>query len=389
MNVSERLNKSFKGDPILWIVLVLLALYSMLAIYSATEVMSVRASGGSTFTYLVKQIVLLVVGVFLAYFCHWIRYTRYSSIAYPLLAISIVLLVLVYFFGSEINGARRWIYLFGISFQPSDFARVALIIYLAKVISTHQESIKKDANVFKMLIIPVILVCLLILPNNLSTAALLFMNSILIMFIGRIPKKYILYILLAGGVLFGTVFALGYVFPKFARAHTWVERITTFTSDSESYQSMQGRIAIANGGLIGTGPGNSIQKSFLPYAHSDFIFAVILEEYGVIFGALILLGIYLALLYRCIRLVTRSPKTFGAILAMGLCLNIVLQAFANFMVTVGLAPDTGVTLPIISMGGSSLLFTCISFGIILSVSKYIEGITPTENVVKSEPVHGA
>jgi cell division protein FtsW len=383
MKISERLQQSFKGDTILWIVLVMLALYSLLAIYSATGVIASRAGETTTLSYLIKQIVLLLVGIFFAYCCHWIRYTRYSSIAWPLLAFSIVLLVLVLFIGNEVNGAKRWIYLFGISFQPSDLAEVALIIFLAREISSHQESIKEDKRVFWKLFLPVLVVCGLILPNNLSTAALLFVNSVTIMFIGRIPMKFIGGILAGGLAMFGLVFLLGYTIPNFSRAHTWTERITTFMDHEESYQSTTGKIAIANGGLIGRGPGNSIQKSFLPYAHTDFIFAIILEEYGFLIGGILLISIFLVLLFRCIRLVTRSPKTFGAILAIGLCLNIVIQAFANFMVTVGLVPDTGVTLPIISLGGSSLLFTCISFGIILSVSKYIENIKPVENAVQS------
>jgi len=366
----------------MWIVLLLLALYSLLAIYSATDVMA-DSTGSTTLKFLVKQIVLLTAGVFFAYCCHWIRYTRYSSIALPLLIFSFVLLVLVLLIGNEVNGAKRWIILFGVSFQPSDLAKVALVMYLARIISARQESITKNKNVFWSLLIPVILICGAILPNNLSTAALLFINSIAIMFIGRIPFRYIASIFGFGMILFLIVLGVGYAFPSVSRAHTWVERLHSFTSKEESYQAMQGRIAIANGGLFGAGPGRSIQKSFLPYAHTDFIFAVILEEYGVIFGGLVLMGIYLALLFRCIRLVKRSPKTFGAMLAMGLCLNIVIQAFANFAVTVGLAPDTGVTLPIISAGGSSLILTCISFGIILSVSKYIENITAAENAVKS------
>ncbi|HQW70255.1 MAG: FtsW/RodA/SpoVE family cell cycle protein [Saprospiraceae bacterium] len=375
MKMKEWFSTNFKGDPILWIVLVLLALGSLLAVYSTTGGYSQigNSHGANNEYFLFKQLAFLIVGVVLAYLCHLAKYSKYSAIALPFLFISIMLLVLVLFFGIEVNGAKRWLPLpfVGLTIQPADIAKLALMVYLARTISGSQTKIKNDISVFWSLLIPTLLVCILILPNNLSTAALLFATSIIVMFVGRIPLKYIGSIFAIGTTMFLIVFIIGYYLPTATRAHTWSERISTFMGDEESFQSKQAHIAIANGGIIGTGPGNSMQRNFLPYAHADFIYAIICEEFGLL-GAAGVMGIYLLMLYRCIRLVKKSPKTFGAMLAIGLCINIVIQAYANIMVNVGLIPDTGVTLPIISLGGTSLIFTCISFGIILSVSRYIE-----------------
>ncbi|HRP84877.1 MAG TPA: FtsW/RodA/SpoVE family cell cycle protein [Saprospiraceae bacterium] len=371
MKTKEWLSANFKGDPILWILLTLLALGSLLAVYSTTGGYSqIGKSHEATNEYfLFKQLVFLVVGVGLAYIGHRVNFKRYSAIALPFLVFSFLLL----FFGNEINGAKRWLTvpLVGLSIQPADIAKMALMIYLARVISGSQTMIKQDISIFWMLIIPTLMVCLFILPNNLSTAGLLFVTSIIVMFIGRIPIKYILYIFGIGMTMFLFVFLIGYFSGTGTRAVTWANRITAFVGGEESFQSQQARIAIANGNVIGVGPGNSMQRNFLPYSHADFIYSIICEEFGIV-GAIGVMLIYLLMLYRVIRIVKRSPKTFGAMLAIGLCINIVIQAYANIMVNVGLIPDTGVTLPIISLGGTSLIFTCLSFGIILSVSRYIE-----------------
>lgn len=375
MKTKEWLSANFKGDPILWILLTLLALGSLLAVYSTTGGYSqIGKSHEATNEYfLFKQLVFLVVGVGLAYIGHRVNFKRYSAIALPFLVFSFLVLVLVLFFGNEINGAKRWLTvpLVGLSIQPADIAKMALMIYLARVISGSQTMIKQDISIFWMLIIPTLMVCLFILPNNLSTAGLLFVTSIIVMFIGRIPIKYILYIFGIGMTMFLFVFLIGYFSGTGTRAVTWANRITAFVGGEESFQSQQARIAIANGNVIGVGPGNSMQRNFLPYSHADFIYSIICEEFGIV-GAIGVMLIYLLMLYRVIRIVKRSPKTFGAMLAIGLCINIVIQAYANIMVNVGLIPDTGVTLPIISLGGTSLIFTCLSFGIILSVSRYIE-----------------
>lgn len=388
MKAKEWLSANFKGDPILWIALILLALGSLLAVYSTTGGYSQigKSHQDNSEYFLFKQLVFLIVGVGLAYISHRVNYRKYSTIALPFLLISLLLLVLVLFFGNEVNGARRWLTvpLVGLSIQPVDIAKMALMIYLAKVISGSQTMIKQDIGIFWMLIIPTLVACLFVLPNNLSNAGLLFGTALIVMFIGRIPLRYILYIMGAGLVMFMIVFLIGYKLGEGTRAHTWANRITAFVDGGESFQNQQARIAIANGGVFGAGPGNSTQRNFVPYSHADFIYSIICEEFG-LFGAIGIMAIYLLVLYRVIRIVKRSPKTFGAMLAVGLCINIVIQAYANIMVNVGLIPDTGVALPIISLGGTSLIFTCISFGIILSVSRYIETREDVISAIKVKP----
>jgi cell division protein FtsW len=208
-------------------------------------------------------------------------------------------------------------------------------------------------------------------PADLSTAALLFLTCLLMMFIGRVSMKYIMLLFLVGAIGMMVIIFIGTVFPDMIRLTTWTSRINEFLYTDGGYQIEQSKIAIANGGWIGVGPGNSFQRNYLPYPYADFIYSIICEEYGVV-GGLFILGLYLWLLVRCIGIVTRCPKAFGAILAMGLCLNLVIQAFANIAVSVHLLPVTGLTLPLVSMGGTSILFTCMSLGIILSVSRYVE-----------------
>jgi len=298
----------------------------------------------------------------------------YSRIAPILFLISIPLLLYTVGFGTEINSAKRWITIPWIdkTFQTSDLARIALIIFIAKAISIKQDVIKDFKSAFLPLIIPVVFVCLLIAPADLSTAMLLFATCICMMIIGRVSLKYIILMVIIGIGALSLLVMIGTVFPDIVRLETWISRINEFLYNSDGgWQIQQSKIAIANGEWFGSGPGGSLQKDYLPYPYADFIYAIICEEYGLI-GAVVVVLLYLGLLFRCISIVTKCHKTFGAILAMGLCLNIVIQAFANIAVSVHLVPVTGLTLPIISMGGTSVVFTCISLGIILSVSRYVE-----------------
>jgi cell division protein FtsW len=289
------------------------------------------------------------------------------------MVLSVPLLLYTALFGVEINDAARWIKipLLDISFQTSDFAKLALILYVARSLATRQDFIKDFRGAFVPVIAPVILICALIAPADLSTAALLFLTSFLMMFIGRISLKYVFLLVFMGVLMFGVIVVVGKYFPEHVRVETWASRVNEFLYSDGQYQVQQSKIAIAEGGFFGLGPGNSIQRNILPYAYADFIFAIICEEYG-LFGGAAILGLYLWLLLRCVSIVTRSPKTFGAMLAIGLGLNIVIQAFANIAVSVQLVPATGLTLPLISMGGTSFLFTCIAFGIILSVSRFVD-----------------
>ena len=376
--MSSRIYAELRGDRVIWMIFALLALFSIIIGYSATGTLAFKYYKGDTSGYLLKQVAILILGFILAYVCYLLHPKRYSKVAATLLIISIPMLFYTLFLGTNINDARRWIEVpfIGLTFQTSDFAKLALIIYLAKVLSI-SEYIKDFNSAFLPIIVPVILVCGLILPSDLSTAGLIFVTAMLMMFIGRVDLKYIVLLIMCGIVLFAAMFIIGQ-FSDMVRTDTWVKRVQEFmTNEDGGYQIQHSKMAIAGGGIFGIGPGNSIARNYLPSAHADCIFAIICEEYGLI-GGFMVLSLYLLLLFRVARLVTVSSKGFGAMLALGLTLSIVIQAMANVAVTVHLVPVTGLTLPMLSYGGTSLIFTCISFGIILSVSKNIEKITEPE-----------
>lgn len=379
-NVVARLNAELKGDKAIWAIIVIMAVFSLLAVYSSTGTLAYKYRGGNTEAFLLKHGIILVCGVLLTYLCHNLSYMTFNRAAPVLLVISVPLLIYTMAFGVETNEARRWIEipLVGVTFQTSDFAKLALIIYVARAISAKQEYIKDLNSAFLPIIVPILIICGLIAPADLSTAVLLFLICVMMMFVGRVSVKYILLLLLLGMMVFSILIAMGDIFPEFIRSATWKSRIREFVlEEGGGYQVQQAKIAIANGEWLGRGPGNSIQRNYLPSPYADFIYAIICEEYGIIGGALILL-LYVMLFFRITRLITKSPKAFGAMVALGLSLLLIIQAFINIAVSVHLVPVTGLTLPMVSMGGTSVLFTCISFGIILSVSKYVESIQRTE-----------
>ncbi len=381
MKAITTVYNNLKGDKVVWLIVLLLGICSLLAVYSSIGSIAYRHRGGNTEYYLIQQFVFLLIGAFLMYRCYKLNYFYYSKLAPFLFLITIPLLMYTVIWGNEINEARRWLTIpwLDMSFQTSDFAKITLIIYVARSLAKKQEEIKDFKNAFIPIIIPVILICGLIAPADLSTAALLFTTCLLMMIIGRVSLKYILLLIMLGAFVFMFIYFLGSMFPDFIRVETWNTRITEFMTNTDGgWQIQQSKIAIAEGGVFGEGPGNSTQRNFLPYPYADFIYAIICEEYGLI-GGVVIICLYLAVLFRCITLVTRCPMTFGAILALGLCLNIVIHAFANIAVSVHLVPVTGLTLPMISMGGTSLVFTCISFGIILSVSRYVEDFYKKQN----------
>jgi len=372
-----------KGDVVIWSIVFLLSVFSVLAVYSSTGTMAYKYQSGNTEYYLLKHLMLMCFGLVMLYLCHKINYKYYSRVSQILLWLSVPLLIFTYIAGSNINQAHRWITLpvVNLSFQTSDLAKLALIMYTARMLSKKQEVITNFRQGTLPIIIPTIIICALIAPANLSTAAVLFSTCLLIMFIGRMNIKHLLSIVF-GGLLFVsvTIFSLHKLGQAtghpIGRVETWVARIDNFVHGGEGdqkeyFQSKQAQIAVATGGVFGKGPGNSVEKNFLPNPYSDFIFAIIIEEYGFI-GGLFLIFLYLLLLYRSIRIVVKSPKAFGALLAFGLTISLVLQALVNMGVAVHIFPVTGLTLPLVSMGGTSLWFTSIAFGIILSVSRDIE-----------------
>jgi len=360
-----------KGDRWIWLIVILLSAISLLAVYSAIGTLAYKRGVGVE-SILMKHLAMIVGGIALMYISHKLDYRYYRGISKLLMIITLPLLVYTLVFGSHVNDASRWIAIpgTGLSFQTSDLAKLALITYLARTLSLKQENIKDVKQSFIPIMGSVCLVFILIALANLSTALMLFGVSILLLIIGRISIKQIAITCLAGGVLLAGVVLLG------PRHKTYVSRIHAFmhpekANPDKSFQSDHAKIAIATGGVFGKGVGRSDEINYLPEAYSDEIYAIIVEEYGLV-GGIILIGIYLFLLYRCIKIVTKAPKAFGALLAAGLSFSLTIQAFANMAVAVGLGPVTGIPLPFVSMGGTSILFTSVAFGIILSVSRDIE-----------------
>ena len=371
IQVSE-IKQHLRGDRTIWMITFVLGVFSLLAVYSASGSNFFRNHVGNTEFALVRQLIFISLGLGLTYVCYRLDYMKYAKLAPILLAVAIPLLFYTLFFTESVNGSRRWAQIpwLPFSLQTSDVARFALIIFIARALSIRQDFIKDFKHAFLPIIIPITLVCMLIFPANLSTSLLLFITCLLMMFIGRVSMRYISIMILIGLFGFLGIWTIGGQFPELVRVDTWSSRFVEFMS-GEGDQIVQSKIAIARGEWFGVGPGGSFQRNYLAYCYADFIYAIICEEYGII-GGVVILGLYLLLLFRCISIVTRCPKAFGAILAMGLCLNIVIQAFANIAVSVDLVPVTGLTLPLVSMGGTSILFTCMSLGIILSVSRYVE-----------------
>ena len=394
-NTRNILSKT-RGDKVIWALVVLLALVSLLAVYSATGSLAYKNYKGNTEVYLFKQVAFIIVGILVVYFAHLVNYTIYSKVATIMFLLVIPLLIYTLFFGVRMNEGSRWIKLplINMTMQTSDLAKLALFMYLARLLSKKQDVIKEFKKGYLPVIIPVGIVCMLIAPANLSTALLLGASCLMLLFIGRASTKHLL--ITIGIAVIPILFLIIAAVAShksgddnkveatqnsssglFGRVETWIGRVENFiyggkeADNDEMYQVNQAKIAIAQGGLLGVGPGNSTTRDYLPQAYNDFIFAIIIEEYGFIGGAFIVF-IYLVFLYRCIRIYKRCPYAFGAFLALGLSFTLAIQAIANMAVTVNLFPVTGVTLPLVSMGGSSFIFTCLAIGIILSVARNVE-----------------
>ncbi|MFH1321503.1 MAG: FtsW/RodA/SpoVE family cell cycle protein [Bacteroidota bacterium] len=381
----ERLNEYIKGDKVIWAVVLILSIFSMLAVYSSTGTLAYKYQSGNTEYYFLKHFITLILGLSLMYVAHLIKYTYYSRLSQIFLLITIPLLILTLFKGTSSYEAKRWLTMpvVGISFQTSDLAKLALIMYVARLLSKKQQQIKEFKVTFLPIVIPIIIVCGLILPADISTALLLFLTCLLLMFIGRIKMKYILALIGSGIVLLSIFAVITYNSPSQGRIKTGVKRIVDFsTGDSEAnYQVEQAKMAIAKGGFVNFNPGGSTQKNFLPQPYSDFIYAIIIEEYGMLGGVFIIL-LYFILFFRAIIIVAKSPGIFAALLAIGCCFILIFQAMINMAVAVNLIPVTGQSLPLVSMGGTSILFTSIAIGIILSVSRSIEKEAIEKNTAK-------
>ncbi len=399
---SKALLQKTSGDKVIWALVLLLGLVSLLVVYSATGSLAYKMYKGNTEIYLFKQIAFIAIGFVIIYFAHRVNYTIYSKVAKILLLLSIPLLFYTLFFGVSMNEGSRWIRLpiINMTMQTSDLAKLALFMFLARMLSRKQSKIKDFKRGFLPVIVPVAVVCLLIAPANLSTALLLGSSCLLLMFIGRVSMKHILLVIGCALIPVSLLIMAAVIKHKSsaddettaavvkkekknrltARVDTWIGRVENFVygaaakegdADDSHYQVNQAKIAIARGGVMGRGPGNGEARNFLPQAYNDYIYATLIEEYGLMGGAFIIF-IYLVFLFRSIRLFKKCPYAFGAFLALGLSFTLVIQALANMAVNVNLFPVTGVTLPLVSMGGSSFLFTCLSIGIILSVARNVE-----------------
>lgn len=367
--------KYIKGDKVIWTVVLLLSLLSILVVYSSVVALAYRYKNGDTGSYLIKHIFIVGSGIFLMYLIHKVKYSYFSRISQIAVILAAPLLLYTLLKGVSAGEASRWLAIPGTSltFQTSDFAKLALISYVARMLSIKQNVIKDFRQGFLPIIIPVIIICALIFPANFSTAALLFLTCLVLMFVGRMNAKH-LWLLVGSGVVFVAFLVLIiWNFPNaIPRGTTWKARIENFSKgDSESnFQAEQAKIAIARG-IVPQGPGNSISRNFLPQASSDFIFAILIEEWGLI-TAIIIVFLYVVLLFRGVRIANKCERTFGSLLAIGLTFSLVFQAMINMAVAVNLFPVTGQPLPLISMGGTSIWFTSISIGIILSVSRETE-----------------
>jgi cell division protein FtsW len=366
LNLGNK-NINLEGDRTIWGAVLALSLFSVLVVYSTAG-----------WYFLFNHVVKLLLGLFAMYVVHKIKFKYFSKLGQIGFFFSLVLLVLVLLIGVSVNGASRWLQIAGQQFQPSDVAKLAILIYMARQISKQRSRLDNLKDLVWYVLGPLILVCILILPNNFSTAALVFINGLVLLFLGKIRIKFIVGII---GVAFIAAIAI-YSAAKFTsfgtkvmpRSATWVSRIDSFFIDKEGdeqtkdFQQTQALVAIQNGGVTGLGPGKSTQRSILPYSSSDFIYAIIIEEYGLLGGIAALL-FYLILMFRAIQISLRIESVFGSLITIGLMFSLVFQALINMLVSVEIMPVTGQTLPFISMGGTSILFSCISIGIVLSVSR--------------------
>jgi cell division protein FtsW len=384
------LTKTFKGDRAIWGLVALFMIYSLLAVYSSSAGVAFMKYGGNTTYFLRSQFFMLVLSLGIIVVVSYLPYRIYFAMAGLILIVAAGLLVLTFVFGSRVNEATRWLVIPGTGFklQTSDVAKVALVLYLARSLAQYQDELNNFMLVTKYFIMPIGVICALIMPENLSTAVMIFGICMIILFIGRVPLKFLFAyvgIAVVGVILFAMVLT---VVTKSNRVQVWKNRIEHYFSgepDADGdYQSNQAKIAISTGGLFGKAPGKSAQRNMLPQSNSDFIFAIIIEEYGLLFGAIPLILAYMILLFRGITIAKKCETAFPAYLVMGLIVMIVIQAMINMLVAVGLFPVTGQTLPMVSWGRTSVLMMSFSIGAILSVSRVVNARIKNEELPEEE-----
>lgn len=384
--------KHIQGDKAIWAIVAVLAICSFMPVYSAsTNLVYVVGTGGSTFGYLLKHMMLLLMGFAIIYGIHKIPYRYFSGGSLLMLPIVIVLLIFTLSQGNTIGGANasRWIRIpfVGIGFQTSTLAGLVLMVYVARYLAKNKEKVISLKESLLTLWLPIALVLILILPANFSTTAIIFVMILMLCFVGGYPTKYLGLILGIGVIALVFFVLIAKAFPDAMpnRVQTWQSRIENFSDEDgkDAYQVEKAKIAIATGGLAGVGPGKSVQKNFLPQSTSDFIFAIIAEEYGLL-GSVFILFIYFLLLFRIFIVVKKTKTIFGSLLVVGVGIPIIFQACINMAVATNLFPVTGQTLPLISSGGTSIWMTCFALGMILSVSASKE--ETEEDILEDNPL---
>ena len=381
-SIIARIKALFRGDKIIWIVTLFLILISLLVVYTSSEQLANRRNQNNTYI-LFRHFVTVMFGIVAMIIAANIKYKIYSKVLVFFFWISIPLLLFTMFLGKYVNNAQRGIEILGMTFQTSDLAKVAIVGYLARVLTVRRDSMDNIKELIKWVMLPILVTVGLIFKNNFSTAAMLFVTCLVVMFLGRIKLKYIFgfvgAVVVAGAIALLVLLAIKPADAKDTnRSRTWLARVERFMGGGQEEeeqedkfnQVLQAKIAVAGGSVLGKGPGKSTQRNILQHSYSDFIYAIIVEEYGLVGGAFVLI-LYLVLLFRATRIMIRAPQSYGGLLAMGLAFSLVFQAMLNMGVAVGLLPVTGQPLPFVSMGGTSLMFTGLSLGIIISVSKGI------------------
>ncbi len=370
--IMKTLLNKLQGDRTIWMVTFFLSLISILAVYSAISTLAYKAHGNSLF-FLLKHGSMIALGFFIMYVVHRMAFRYFSRLSKILLIVAAILLAYALFFGQNLNDANRWIAIpfTGLTFQPSDFAKIVLIIYVGRTLAVKRDMLHDFQQGIVPVLWPIALICGLILPANFSTAAMLASICFLMMFLAGVPFRHMSKLIAAGFGFVLLIIVVGETTGFPSRYATWKNRIVSaMDEDSEgNYQTDLAKYAIHEGGVIPKGPGTGSSRNFLPHPYSDMIYPFIIEEYGSIFGGITLVLLYLILMYRTIKLSINNPKLGAQLTALGLAFMLVIQAFINMAVAVSLFPTTGQPLPLVSMGGTSILFTCLALGIILSICR--------------------
>jgi cell division protein FtsW len=375
--MQQFIEKYIKGDKVIWTVIIILSLYSLVMAYSASSNLAFRIAGGNVVPYLIKHLLILVMGIVIIIYLQFFNFKYFSRLSQIGIFVSIVLLFVTLLFGVNKGNASRWI----MGFQPSDLAKLILVIYVARMLVYKQVVIKDFKKGLTPILWPIGIICALILPADFSTAAMLFLVCFIMLFVGGAKIKHLGSIIGSGLVVFLLLILINLAFPGFLpRLDTWEKRLMSFESGNkqENYQAEMAKRAVANGFLFGKGPGKGHVKNDLYSAQSDFIYASSIEEFGSILGGLGIVVLYLILFFRSIRIMNKTESRFGSYVVFGLSFMLVFQSLINMGVGVNLFPVTGQPLPLISMGGTSILFTCISLGIILNVSRTVYEDTANE-----------